>query len=176
MTDTTNDADAAKALGIDPNNMPSAKMVAHFTRDLSFENTGVMEGNTTQGQPQINVNVGMDAGAVGENRYQVNMKITAKAVTGEQTRFLVELDYGGIFAFENVKQEHVHPFLFIECPRLLLPFARRVLADVTRDGGYPPLMLDNVDFATLYRQRVEAARAQQEAKKEIADQPPAGTA
>jgi len=173
MTDTTNEA---AALGIDPNNMPSAKLVAHFIRDLSFENTGVMEGNTAQGNPQINVNVAMDAGSVGDDRYQVNMKITAKAVTGEKTRFLVELDYAGIFAFENVKQEHVHPFLFIECPRLLLPFARRVLADVTRDGGYPPLMLDNVDFANLYRQRLEAARKQQAGQGGATDGQAAGNA
>ncbi|MEM1345039.1 MAG: protein-export chaperone SecB [Pseudomonadota bacterium] len=170
MTDTTNtEADAAKALGIDPNNLPAAKLLAHFTRDLSFENVGVIEGNSAQGNPEITVNVSMDAGSVGDNRYQTNMKINAKAVNGDKTRFLVELDYAGIFQFDNVQQQHVHPFLFIECPRLLLPFARRVLADVTRDGGYPPLMLDNVDFASLYRQRVEAARAKQAAEQ--AEQP-----
>ena len=161
---------AANALGLDPNNLPSARMLAHFTRDLSFENVGVMEGNSARGNPEITVNVGLDAGSIGENRYQVNMKINAKAVAEEKTRFLVELDYGGVFQFENVKQEHVHPFLFIECPRLLLPFARRVIADVTRDGGYPPLMLDNVDFATLYRQRVEQARAKQASEQQPADQ------
>ncbi|MGF1500194.1 MAG: protein-export chaperone SecB [Paracoccaceae bacterium] len=160
MTDTTSQ-DAAAALGLDPNNLPMARMLAHFTRDLSFENVGVMEGTAQQGQPEISVNVGMDAGKITDDRYQVNMKINAKAVTGDNTRFLVELDYAGIFQFENVQQQHVHPFLFIECPRQLLPFARRVIADVTRDGGYPPLMLDNVDFAKLYRQRVEAARAKQ---------------
>lgn len=161
------------ALGIDPNNPPQAKLVAHFTRDLSFENVGVMEGNTARGNPEISVNVGLDAGQVSEGRYQINMKINAKATSEDKTRFIVELDYAGIFQLENVKQEHTHPFLFIECPRLLLPFARRVLADVTRDGGYPPLLLDNVDFATLYRQRVEQARQQQAGQGE---QQPAGQA
>jgi preprotein translocase subunit SecB len=163
-------AGAANALGIDPNNLPTAKMLAHFTRDLSFENVGVMEGTAGGGNPQISVNVSLDAGTIAENRYQVNMKINAKAVAEEKTRFIAELDYAGIFQFENVKKEHVHPFLFIECPRLLLPFARRVLADVTRDGGYPPLMLDNVDFAQLYRQRVEQARAKQ-AEQPSSEQP-----
>jgi len=172
MTDATSETPDAAALGLDPDNLPQAKMLAHFTRDLSFENVGVMEGNTARGNPEITVNVALDAGTVSENRYQINMKINAKAVNEGKTRFLVELDYAGIFQFENVKQEHVHPFLFIECPRLLLPFARRVVADVTRDGGYPPLMIDNVDFATLYRNRVEQARAQ----KQAAEQPPAGNA
>ena len=170
MTDASPEGNA---LGIDPNNPPQAKLVAHFTRDLSFENVGMMQGNTARGTPEITVNVGLDAGTISETRYQVNMKINAKAVAEEQTRFIAELDYAGVFELSNVKKEHMHPFLFIECPRLLLPFARRVLADITRDGGYPPLMLDNVDFATLYRQRVEQARAQQAAQ---GDQQPAGQA
>ena len=89
------------------------------------------------------------------------MKVNATAKAGEQTRFLVELDYVGIFSVTNVPQEHVHPILFIECPRQLLPYARRVVSDVTRDGGYPPLMLDNIDFSVLYRQKLEELRAQQ---------------
>ncbi|MGF1446307.1 MAG: protein-export chaperone SecB [Pikeienuella sp.] len=155
------DATAQTPAGIDLNNPPVARMLAHFTRDLSFENVAVMEGQPVQGNPQIAVNVGMDAKSLGEERYQVNMKINAKATGQDKTRFLVELDYAGVFVLQNVKKEHLHPFLFIECPRQLLPFARRVMADVTRDGGYPPLMIDNVDFAALYRQRLEAARQQQ---------------
>ena len=170
MSDATPEANA---LGIDPNNPPQAKLLAHFTRDLSFENVGMMEGNTSRGTPEITVNVSLDAGTISETRYQINMKINAKAVSEEKTRFIAELDYAGVFELQNVKKEHVHPFLFIECPRLLLPFARRVLADVTRDGGYPPLMLDNVDFAQLYRQRVEQARAQ---KADQGQEQPAGQA
>ncbi|MEM6932258.1 MAG: protein-export chaperone SecB [Pseudomonadota bacterium] len=142
--------------------MPSVKMVAHFTRDLSFENVGAREAlAAATEQPQINVNVGMDAKSMGEGRYQIVMKINGTAKSGEQTRFLIELEYGGIFAIENAQEAHIHPILFIECPRQLLPFARRVVADVTRDGGYPPLMIDNVDFASLYRQKIEQLRAQQ---------------
>ncbi|GMG83443.1 protein-export chaperone SecB [Paralimibaculum aggregatum] len=166
MTDTTSQTPG----GIDLNNPPIARMLAHFTRDLSFENVAVMEGQQVKGNPEIQVNVGMDAKSLGDDRYQVNMKINAKATGEDKTRFLVELDYAGLFTLSNVKKEHLHPFLFIECPRQLLPFARRVLADVTRDGGYPPLMIDNVDFATLYRQRLEAAR-QQKAEGDAAAAP-----
>jgi preprotein translocase subunit SecB len=104
----------------------------------------------------------MDAKNVSENRYQVSLKLNAKAKNEEETRFITELDYVGVFELQNVKQEHVHPFLFIECPRQLLPFARRVISDVVRDGGFPPLLIDNIDFAQLYRQRLEQARARQQ--------------
>jgi preprotein translocase subunit SecB len=143
---------------------PQVKMLAHFVRDLSFENVGVIEGTPADGTPDINVTVNLEANSIGENRYQSVMKINATAKVGEKTRFLVELDYCGIFQLDNIQPDHVHPFVFIECPRLLLPFARRVVADATRDGGYPPLMLDNVDFATLYKQRLEQFRAQQAAQ------------
>jgi preprotein translocase subunit SecB len=139
-------------------------ILAHFVRDLSFENVGAMEGTAPEGAPEISVQVNLDGKNIGEDRYQVNMKLNAKAVNGENTRFLVELDYAGIFSITDVPPEHVHPMMFIECPRLLLPFARRIVSDVTRDGGYPPLMLDNVDFATLYRQKLEQMRQEKQAQ------------
>ncbi|MEM9063156.1 MAG: protein-export chaperone SecB [Pseudomonadota bacterium] len=174
MSDETSQADDAEApaapesapgadanAGVDPNQPPALAIVAHYIRDLSFENVAAQEATQPQGQPEINVTVNLDAAGGPENRYQVSMKINATAKSGDQTRFLVELDYIGIFNITNVKQEHVHPLLFIECPRQLLPYARRVVSDVTRDGGYPPLMLDNVDFANLYRQKLEQLRAEQ---------------
>ncbi len=141
-----------------PGPPPQVRILAHFVRDLSFENVGAIEGTAAEGAPEISVQVNLDGQSIGEDRYQVNMKLTAKAVTGEHTRFMVELDYAGIFSISNVPEDHIHPMMFIECPRLILPFARRVVADATRDGGYPPLMLDNVDFATLYRQKLEQLR------------------
>ncbi len=140
---------------------PNLRLIAHFVRDLSFENVAAQQGSQAQGTPEINVAVNLDGGSIGEDRYQVGMKINATAKVGESTRFIVELDYVGVFEITNVPKEHMHPFLFIECPRQILPYARRVISDVTRDGGYPPLMLDNVDFATLYRQRLGELRAQQ---------------
>ena len=143
---------------------PQVTILAHFVRDLSFENVGAIEGTAVEGPPKINVQVNLDGQNIGEDRYQVNMKLNAKAANGGTTRFLVELDYSGVFSMDNVPEAHVHPMMFIECPRLMLPFARRVIADVTRDGGYPPLMLDNVDFATLYRQKLEQLRSEQQAQ------------
>lgn len=139
---------------------PSIRILAHFIRDLSFENVAAQQGNQTQGTPEISVTVNLDGGGIGENRFQMGMKINATAKVADTTRFIVELDYVGVFEINNVPQEHLHPFLFIECPRQILPYARRVVSDVTRDGGYPPLMLDNIDFAALYRQRLEHLRAQ----------------
>lgn len=151
------------AAGTEQTTPPSVKMLAHFVRDLSFENVGAIEGTAASGTPEISVVVNLEANGIGEDRYQVNMKINATAKAGTSTRFLVELDYSGVFSIQHVPQEHIHPFIFIECPRQLLPFARRVVADATRDGGYPPLMLDNVDFATLYRQKLEQMRAEKAA-------------
>ena len=158
--ETKTDEAAGEAAAV----QPTVKLLAHFIRDLSFENVGAREATQAEGQPEISVNVGMDAKAVDNGRYVITMKVNASAKTGETTRFLTELEYCGVFQIENAPETHIHPILFIECPRQLLPFTRRVVADVTRDGGYPPLMLDNVDFASLYRQRLEQLRAEQAAK------------
>jgi preprotein translocase subunit SecB len=141
---------------------PSVRIVGHFVRDLSFENVAALEGAQSQGAPEINVTVNIDAAAASGSRYQIAMKINGTAKVADKTRFIVELDYVGLFEISNVPKEHLHPFLFIECPRQILPFARRVISDVTRDGGYPPLLIDNVDFATLYRRKLEELRAQQQ--------------
>ena len=162
MSDESNNAGAAgQTAQPAPQQPPNIQIVAHYIRDLSFENVAAQEGSNAEGQPEINVTVNLDASGGPENRYLVSMKVNALAKAGGNTRFIVELDYVGIFSVTNVQQEHVHPILFIECPRQLLPYARRVVSDVTRDGGYPPLMLDNVDFASLYRQKLEEMRAQQ---------------
>ena len=162
MSDESNNAGATEPAAQPAQQQhPHIQIVAHYIRDLSFENVAAQEGTNPEGQPEINVTVNLDASGGPDNRYLVSMKVNATAKSGEHTRFLVELDYVGIFSVTNVPQEHVHPILFIECPRQLLPYARRVVSDVTRDGGYPPLMLDNVDFSALYRQKLEELRAQQ---------------
>lgn len=159
MTDeTANGGTTDSAAGQQP--APSVRIAAHYVRDLSFENVAAQQGAPSTGQPEVNVTVNLDAAAVDETRFTVSMKIGASAVAGEQTRFLVELDYVGVFEIQNVPKEHIHPFLFIECPRQILPYARRVVSDVTRDGGYPPLMLDNVDFASLYQAKLRELQEQ----------------
>lgn len=137
---------------------PQVQLLAQYVRDLSFENAAAQKGLNPEGRPDIKVSVNLDAQPRGENRYEVMLKLNAEARTGETALFLAELDYGGVFVVQGVPETHLRPFLLIECPRILFPFARRILADVTRDGGYPPLMLDLIDFAQIYKQELERRR------------------
>lgn len=155
--------------GAAPQAAPQVQMrvMAQFVRDLSFENMVAQKGVTTSDvQPDIQVAVSLDARKRGsENQYDVISKyrVTSKNKVNGETLFLLELDYAGVFFVDGVSEEQLHPFLLIECPRLLFPFARRIISDVTRDGGFPPLNIDSVDFLALYRQeiqrRAEAQRA-----------------
>jgi preprotein translocase subunit SecB len=140
---------------------PQVGLLAQYVRDLSFENVAAMrrDGVAAQGRPDIKVAVNLDAQPRGDNRFEVTMKLNARATQGDETVFVAELDYGGVFSVTGVPEQHLRPFLLIECPRILFPFARRILADVTRDGGYAPLMLDLIDFAQIYRQELERRRA-----------------
>jgi preprotein translocase subunit SecB len=156
-TDGTNGAAQAAA--------PQIKMqvLAQFVRDLSFENMVAQKGLTgTDVQPDIQVGVSLDARKrAADHQFDVitKFKITSKNKTNGDTLFLLELDYAGIFHVEGVTDEQLHPFLLIECPRLLFPFVRRIISDTTRDGGLPPLNIDTVDFLALYRQEL-ARRAE----------------
>lgn len=147
---------------------PQVKMsvLAQHVRDMSFENMVAQKGVTgTEVQPDITVAVSLDARkrAV-EHQFDVitKFKVTSKNKVNGDTLFLLEVDYGGIFHVEGVPEEQLHPFLLIECPRLLFPFVRRIISDVTRDGGFPPLNIDTVDFLALYRTEL-ARRAQAQA-------------
>lgn len=144
---------------------PQVKMqvLAQFVRDLSFENMVAQKGlSGTEMQPEIQVGVNLDARQRPQpNTYDViaKFKVSSTNKANGDTLFLLELDYGGVFNVEGVPAEQLHPFLLIECPRLLFPFIRRIISDVTHDGGFPPLNIDNVDFLALYRQEM-ARRAQ----------------
>ncbi|MDO9525065.1 MAG: protein-export chaperone SecB [Gemmobacter sp.] len=144
---------------------PQIKMqiLSQYIRDLSFENALAQKG--LQGgdvQPDIQVQVSLDATKRStEHQYEVvqKYKISAKNRVNGEALFLMEIDYGGLFHIEGVPEEQMHPFLLIECPRMVFPFVRRIVSDMTRDGGFPPLNLDAVDFLALYRQEL-ARRAQ----------------
>lgn len=139
------------------------QVLAQFIRDLSFENNVALKGlNGTEMQPEVQVGVNLDAKARGQaNTYEVTakFKVTSVNKANGDTLFLLELDYGGIFSIEGVPQDQLHPFLLIECPRLLFPYIRRIISDVTHDGGFPPLNIDNVDFLALYRQEIARRQA-----------------
>ena len=142
------------------------QVLAQYVRDLSFENIVVQKGlSGTEVQPDIQVAVSLDARKRSvANQYEVitKFKVTSRNKVNNEPLFLLELEYGGTFHVEGVSDEQLHPFLLIECPRLLFPFVRRIISDVTRDGGFPALNVDTVDFLALYRQEL-ARRAQQAA-------------
>lgn len=147
---------------------PQIKMqvLAQYIRDMSFENVVVQKGlSGGEVQPDIQVAVSLDARkrAV-EHQFDVitKFKVTSKNKVNGDTLFLLELEYGGTFHVEGVTDDQLHPFLLIECPRLLFPFVRRIISDITRDGGFPALNVDTVDFMALYRQEL-ARRAQAQA-------------
>ncbi|PRY20694.1 protein translocase subunit secB [Aliiruegeria haliotis] len=145
------------------------QVLGQYIRDLSFENIVAQKGVTGEVQPDVQVQVNLDAKKrTAENQYEViaKFKVESRNKTEDKSPlFLMELEYAGIFLIENVTEEQLHPFLLIECPRMLFPFIRRIVSDVTRDGGFPPLNLDTVDFMALYRQElIRRAQAEQAGK------------
>lgn len=137
--------------------MPQMKILGQFIRDLSFENILAQKPVEGQVTPDIQVQVALDGRkGKGDNQYEVISKynIVSKNKGTENVLFVLEIEYSGLFNITNVTDEQLHPFLMIECPRMLFPFVRRIVSDVTRDGGFPPLNLDNVDFVQLYRQQL----------------------
>lgn len=134
---------------------PALRVLAQYVKDLSFENPGAPDTlRPGQPAPAIDLSIDVQARSLGEENYEVALSIGAKATRDENVVFIVELTYGGLFQLANIPDTDREPFLLIECPRLIFPFARRVLSDATRDGNFPPLMLDPVDFAGLYRQQM----------------------
>jgi protein-export chaperone SecB len=141
---------------------PTLNVLAQYVKDLSFENPGAPRSlGAREKAPQIGINVNVNANPLSQTDFDVNLTLNAEAKDGANVLFNVELVYGGVFRIANFPQEHMLPLLFIECPRLLFPFARQVIADATRNGGFPPLMIDPIDFAQMFQQRVaeESARA-----------------
>jgi preprotein translocase subunit SecB len=133
---------------------PQIMVLAQYTKDLSFENPNAPASLSQQGQPQINLTVNVNANALNQTDVEVQLKVEGKAETAGTLLFSVELTFAGVFRLQNVPQENVHPLLMIECPRLLFPFAREIVASAVRNGGFPPLLLDPIDFVALYQQRM----------------------
>jgi len=139
---------------------PSLNVLAQYVKDLSFESPGAP--NSLRGRdnaPGINIGVNVSANPLSDKEFDVNLSLNAKAAAEKDVLFNVELVYGGVFRIENFPQEHMLPLLFIECPRLLFPFARQIIADATRNGGFPPLMLDPIDFAQMFQQKLAEDQA-----------------
>lgn len=144
---------------------PQISVRAQYIKDLSFESPNSPQSLLPQKeQPKIDVDVNLNGQKVGEDLYESSIQIQVKANVEGKPYFLVELTYAGLFGIKNFTEEQIEPLLLIECPFVIFPFARRVIADVTRDGGYPPLMLEPIDFHRLYASR-KAAAEQEKAKK-----------
>ena len=151
---------------------PNTKVLAQFIRDLSFENILAQKGLDTNTPPDIKVKVNLDAKKrKSKNQYEILIKLsvvssakTEDSNDSENSKlFILEIEYGGIFEVTGVPEEQIHPYLMIECPRILFPYLRRIVGDVTRDGGFPPLNLEQINFLALYQK--EIARRQAEAEK-----------
>jgi preprotein translocase subunit SecB len=149
--DTTADGTEFAANGAD--NGPAVGVLSQYVKDFSFENPNAPAIYQQQAAPSIDVQFNIGSGQVGEDVYEVVLKIEVRAQAEGQTAFLVDLSYAGLFGLRNVPNEHLDPFLLGEAPRLLFPFARRVLADAVRDGGFPPLLLEPIDFGGIYMQQ-----------------------
>ncbi|MBT6035542.1 MAG: protein-export chaperone SecB [Kordiimonadaceae bacterium] len=132
-------------------------ILGQYIKDLSFENptpAQTIQKLATE-KPTMSINVNLNAQQVGEDIYEVDLKITATAKSNEDTAFVAELLYSGLFGIKNLPEDQLQPFLMVEAPRQTFPFARRILSDVTRDGGFPPLMLEPIDFASLYHSQLQ---------------------
>jgi preprotein translocase subunit SecB len=169
MSTTNGGADAQNGGAQANQGQPSLNVLAQYVKDLSFENPNAPHSLTQQpGQqaPKINIQINVNAKPLAASDYEVELKIEGRAELPTTFLFGFDLLYAGIFRIQNVPQENVHALIMIECPRLLFPFARAIIADAVRNGGFPPLMIDPVDFVSLYRQRME--------QQQPAPPPPAG--
>jgi preprotein translocase subunit SecB len=142
------------------NQQPQLNVVAQYIKDLSFENPnapGSLAG--TNEPPQIGIQINVQATPLSDTEVEVVLMLNGKAESAGKLMFSFELQFGGVFRVQNVPQESLQPVVMIECPRLLFPFAREIIATAVRNGGFPPLMLDPVDFAGLYHQKVAQVQA-----------------
>jgi preprotein translocase subunit SecB len=148
------DVAAPPSNGTDGPPGPGIRVLAQFIRDLSFENPRAPDSlHASQGQPQIDMSVEMSAAGRPDGLFNVDLKLIATASRDSETVFQLELVYGGLFGITGVPEADLEPVLLIECPRFLFPFARRLIADLTTEGGFPPFLLDPLDFAAIYAAR-----------------------
>jgi preprotein translocase subunit SecB len=149
---------------------PVAGIISQYVKDYSFENPNAPAVYQQQSQPRIDVGFNIGANKVGEDVHEVALKVDIRADFEDgQVGFVIDLTYAGLFGLRNIPDEHLQPFLLGEAPRLLFPFARRLIADAVRDGGFPPLLLDPIDFNALYQQQVQQGQS-------LAEGEPAGQA
>lgn len=143
---------------------PMLSVLAQYTKDQSFENPNAPESlRTGMAAPEISINIEIGRQMLTDDTVEVVLMLRADARRGEQVAFIAELEYAGLFAFKNVNVDEIQPLILIECPRMLFPFARQIMAQMTQNGGYPPIMLEPPDFAAMFREEL-MRRAESETK------------
>jgi preprotein translocase subunit SecB len=167
MTDTPQDQAANQA----PAGAPLV-ILGQFIKDLSFEVPGAPEiFSKMKDSPEIPISVDVNARRLQDNMFEVTLHFNVEATLGSEAAFILELVYGAVVQINPQEPDHAQPLLLIEAPRTMFPFARNLIADITRDGGFPPLMLQPIDFVQMFRQRLELAAAQAQQKAQGEGQP-----
>jgi preprotein translocase subunit SecB len=161
-------SDAPTETGASAKAQPMVQFAAQYVKDLSFENPNSPRSVTQPSQaPQVSVNVDVRTQQMGEGSFEVVLHIKCEAKAGDMTAFVCELSYGGMVTLVNISREQTAPYLLVEAPRLLFPFARAVIAEATRNGGFPPLLIQPIDFTDLFRRQVAALKARQESGESV---------
>ena len=141
---------------------PMLSVLAQYTKDQSFENPNAPDSlRSGLAAPEINIGIEIGRQMLEGDNVEVTLMLKADARRGDQVAFIAELEYAGLFAFQGVSVEEIQPLIMIECPRLLFPFARQIMAEMTQNGGYPPIMLEPPDFAAMFREEMMRRAAQQ---------------
>jgi preprotein translocase subunit SecB len=160
MTTTGNGGPAQSPAGAQT--QPQLNVLGQYIKDFSFENPNAPRSLTpNQNQPAIQIQINVGVQQLADTDYEVSLKLDGKADSAGSVLFAFDLTFAGVFRIQNVPQESLQPIIMIECPRLLFPFAREIVATSVRNGGFPPLLLDPVDFVSLYQQRVSQMQADQ---------------
>ena len=154
-----------------PGDQPQATTIAQYIKDLSVESPSAPQVFQWQTQPALDVQFGINGGKVGDDVHEIILKIEVNAKSDSGTHFIVDLSYAGLFGFRNIPEEALPPFLLVEAPRLLFPFARQIIAEAVQNLGFPPVLLDPIDFASAY-----VAQQQVEGQPGGAGEPPVGNA
>ena len=149
---------------------PSVSILAQYTKDLSVENPSAPQVYQWQVQPNLDVQFNINVQSAADEVHEVSLKIDVTARSDNGVHFVVDLSYAGLFGLRNVPAEALQPFLLIEAPRLIFPFARQIVAEAVSSSGFPPLMLDPIDFAAAYMAQVEAAQEQQQQQQPALDE------
>lgn len=156
--DVLTNLDNAGGAGAD--DLPAAGIITQYVKDLSVENPNAPDVYQWTEQPKVDVQFNIGADPKGDEVSEIELKINITASTAQGPAYIIELSYCGLIGIRNIPEEQAHAFMFAEAPRIMFPFARRVIADAVRDAGFPPLMIEPIDFNGLYIQQLQARQAE----------------